>query len=186
MIQMPLVPNACFLELVAFVQLFARDLSWLIAGRSVQGIGVGILSMTVPVYQCEISPGHARGKFVCIEYFCLNCGYLASASPSPNLYFTLAGALCYNVQELSHLSFSSTNSDVAFIFLSGSIALAVSLAVAGGLQLYVDRIPEGAPRHWSAEGIFCAFGVYIFILRRNMGVYTLATRSRGFPYKGSC
>ncbi|KAJ7598915.1 general substrate transporter [Mycena floridula] len=63
----------------AVLQIFAMDLSWLIAGRSLQGIGVGLLSTTVPVYQCEISPAHSRGLFVSIEYFFLNCGYLASA-----------------------------------------------------------------------------------------------------------
>src|ERR1700761_8812985 len=63
----------------AFLQIFAPSLAVLIIGRSIQGIAVGMLSMTVPILQCEIAPGHARGLFVCIEYLCLNAGFAVSA-----------------------------------------------------------------------------------------------------------
>ncbi|KAH9999364.1 general substrate transporter [Russula vinacea] len=63
----------------AFIQIFAPGLATLIVGRSIQGIAVGMLSMTVPILQCEIAPGHARGLFVSIEYLCLNAGYAVSA-----------------------------------------------------------------------------------------------------------
>ena len=66
-------------KLSALLQLFARNIVWLIAGRSVQGLGVGMLSMTVPVFQCEISPGHTRGAFVSLEFLFLSCGYLAAS-----------------------------------------------------------------------------------------------------------
>ena len=36
----------------------------LIVGRCIQGLGVGILSVMVPIYQYEIAPGHGRGLFV--------------------------------------------------------------------------------------------------------------------------
>ncbi|EGO01631.1 hypothetical protein SERLA73DRAFT_166182 [Serpula lacrymans var. lacrymans S7.3] len=65
--------------IAAFIQLFSPNLAALIVGRSIQGLGVGMLSMTVPILQCEIAPGHARGLFVSIEYFCLNFGYAISA-----------------------------------------------------------------------------------------------------------
>ena len=51
------------------------NLTILIVGRCIQ---VGILSVTVPIYQCEIAPGHGRGLFVSIEYLCLNAGYALS------------------------------------------------------------------------------------------------------------
>ena len=50
-------------------------LTALIVGRCIQGLGVGILSVTVYIYQSEISPGHGRGLFVSIEY---NAGYALS------------------------------------------------------------------------------------------------------------
>ena len=71
----------------AFIQIFAPDLATLIVGRSIQGIAVGMLSMTVPILQCEIAPGHARGLFVSIEYLCLNAGYAVSAWVGYGFFF---------------------------------------------------------------------------------------------------
>ncbi|KAK7462806.1 hypothetical protein VKT23_007386 [Stygiomarasmius scandens] len=73
--------------IAAFIQLFSRNLIWLIAGRSLQGVGVGFLSMTVPVFQAEISPEHSRGRFISIEFFFLNCGYLLAAWVGYTFYF---------------------------------------------------------------------------------------------------
>ncbi|KAF8588746.1 sugar transporter 1 [Ramaria rubella] len=63
----------------AFITIFSPNLASLIVARCIQGIGVGFLSMTVPIIQAEIAPGHARGLFVGIEYLCLNSGYALSA-----------------------------------------------------------------------------------------------------------
>lgn len=71
----------------AFIQIFAPGLATLIVGRSIQGIAVGMLSMTVPILQCEIAPGHARGLFVSIEYLCLNAGYAVSAWVGYGFFF---------------------------------------------------------------------------------------------------
>ncbi|KAH9319291.1 hypothetical protein KI387_021060, partial [Taxus chinensis] len=40
---------------------FAKDSLWLYIGRSLTGLGVGIISFTVPVYIAEIAPKHLRG-----------------------------------------------------------------------------------------------------------------------------
>jgi MFS family permease len=66
--------GAFFCFVAAIMQVFAPNLAVLIAGRSIQGIGVGFLSMTVPVIQAEIAPGHARGVFITIENLFLNAG----------------------------------------------------------------------------------------------------------------
>ncbi|KAH9050009.1 general substrate transporter [Lactarius hengduanensis] len=73
----------------AFVQIFAPNLAALIIGRSIQGIAVGMLSMTVPILQCEIAPGHARGLFVSIEYLCLNAGFALSAWVGYGFFFAI-------------------------------------------------------------------------------------------------
>lgn len=62
----------------SIIQIFIPNLIALIVGRCIQGLGVGILSVTVPIYQCEISPGHGRGLCFSIEYLCLNAGYALS------------------------------------------------------------------------------------------------------------
>ncbi|KAH9968278.1 general substrate transporter [Russula dissimulans] len=79
----------------AFIQIFAPNLATLIVGRSIQGIAVGMLSMTVPILQCEIAPGHARGLFVSIEYICLNGGYAVSAWVGYGFFFTVPNEISW-------------------------------------------------------------------------------------------
>jgi MFS family permease len=62
----------------AFIQAFAPNLACFIAGRTIQGIGVGFLSMTVPVIQTEIASPHRRGLMVGVEYTFLIGGYMIS------------------------------------------------------------------------------------------------------------
>ncbi|TFK24061.1 general substrate transporter [Coprinopsis marcescibilis] len=71
----------------ALIQIFMPNFAALIIGRCIQGVGVGILSMTVPILQCEIAPGHSRGLFVAIEYFFLNTGYALSAWVGYGFFF---------------------------------------------------------------------------------------------------
>ncbi|KAF7356107.1 General substrate transporter [Mycena venus] len=61
------------------IQMSAPNLTTLIVGRSIQGLGAGILSTTVSVYQVEIAPAGARGMLVGIEALCMNAGYAAAA-----------------------------------------------------------------------------------------------------------
>ena len=79
----------------AFIQIFAPNLASLIIGRSIQGIAVGMLSMTVPILQCEIAPGHARGLFVCIEYLCLNAGFAVSAWVGYAFFFAIPSEISW-------------------------------------------------------------------------------------------
>ncbi|KAI9448240.1 general substrate transporter [Lactarius indigo] len=79
----------------AFIQIFAPNLAALIIGRSIQGIAVGMLSMTVPILQCEIAPGHARGLFVSIEYLCLNAGFAVSAWVGYGFFFAIPSEISW-------------------------------------------------------------------------------------------
>lgn len=62
----------------AFIQIFAPDFATFVTGRTIQGLGVGFLSMTVPVIQTEIAAPHRRGMMVGIEYTFLIAGYMLS------------------------------------------------------------------------------------------------------------
>ncbi|KAL4734388.1 general substrate transporter [Aspergillus similis] len=62
----------------AFIQMFAPGFATFIAGRTIQGLGVGFLSMTVPIIQTEIASPHSRGLMVGIEYTILIAGYMLS------------------------------------------------------------------------------------------------------------
>lgn len=57
---------------------FASKMAHLIIGRSISGLGVGLLSTIVPIYQSEISPPHNRGKLACIEFTGNIVGYATS------------------------------------------------------------------------------------------------------------
>jgi MFS family permease len=50
----------------------------MVVGRIIAGVGVGMLSTIVPVYQSEISPPHNRGKLACIEFSGNIIGYATS------------------------------------------------------------------------------------------------------------
>jgi MFS family permease len=48
----------------------------LLGGRFVQGLGIGMYSMNVPVYQSELSPPHLRGRFVALQQLSIVTGYV--------------------------------------------------------------------------------------------------------------
>ena len=60
------------------LQSFAENMSMMMLGRIVAGLGVGSLSTIVPVYQSEISPPHNRGQLACIEFSGNIIGYATS------------------------------------------------------------------------------------------------------------
>ncbi|OJJ57199.1 hypothetical protein ASPSYDRAFT_155863 [Aspergillus sydowii CBS 593.65] len=62
----------------AFIQMFAPGFGTFVAGRTIQGLGVGFLSMTVPIIQTEIAAPHRRGLMVGIEYTTSIAGYMLS------------------------------------------------------------------------------------------------------------
>lgn len=69
------------------LQTFAPNLIVFGAGRVISGLGVGVLSTIVPLYQCEISPGHERGKLVCVEFSGNIAGYALSVWVDYFCYF---------------------------------------------------------------------------------------------------
>ena len=95
-----------FIYLVtAFIQAFAPNLAAFIAGRTLQGLASGILSMTVPIIQTEIARPHRvstrmllcyvesnscqRGLMVGVEYTCLIASYALSCWVNYGIYFLL-------------------------------------------------------------------------------------------------
>ncbi|XP_062438467.1 proton myo-inositol cotransporter [Rhea pennata] len=58
---------SCLFTAGAGVLAAARDKETLLAGRVVVGLGIGVASMTVPVYIAEVAPPHLRGRLVTIN-----------------------------------------------------------------------------------------------------------------------
>ncbi|KAJ7739994.1 general substrate transporter [Mycena maculata] len=65
--------------IASIIQMFATDFATLMVGRMIQGLGTGILSTTVPIYQCEIAPANRRGMFISLESLWMNAGYALSS-----------------------------------------------------------------------------------------------------------
>lgn len=57
----------------------APDKETLLVGRVIVGLGIGIASMTVPVYIAEVSPPHQRGQLVTINSLFITGGQLIAS-----------------------------------------------------------------------------------------------------------
>ena len=56
----------------------SSTVAWLIAGRIVVGIAIGVASFTTPLYISEVSPVAIRGRLVSINQLALTCGIVVS------------------------------------------------------------------------------------------------------------
>lgn len=70
--------GSCIFLIGGALQTFAINMVIMMVGRLIAGVGVGMLSTIVPVYQSEISPPHNRGKLACIEFSGNIIGYTSS------------------------------------------------------------------------------------------------------------
>jgi sugar porter (SP) family MFS transporter len=61
------------------VQVVSMSLPTYVAGRFVAGIGVGMISVIVPLYQSEMAPKWVRGALVCAYQLAITLGLLVAA-----------------------------------------------------------------------------------------------------------
>jgi SP family galactose:H+ symporter-like MFS transporter len=71
------VTSFLFIIGISFLYL-AEGLDSLLVGRFVTGIGIGIASLTVPLYIAEMSPNRMRGMFVTFNQFAVTLGILVA------------------------------------------------------------------------------------------------------------
>lgn len=60
------------------VQACTQSVSYVFAGRFVTGLGVGALSMVVPLYNAELAPPEVRGFLVALQQFAITFGIMTS------------------------------------------------------------------------------------------------------------
>ncbi|KAF4991026.1 hypothetical protein FDECE_14175, partial [Fusarium decemcellulare] len=60
-------------------QVCAQDIQMLLAGRFLAGVGVGLISVLVPLYQSEMAPKWVRGSLVCAYQLSITFGLLSAS-----------------------------------------------------------------------------------------------------------
>ncbi|KIX08811.1 uncharacterized protein Z518_03468 [Rhinocladiella mackenziei CBS 650.93] len=68
----------CIFVVGSTLQTAAQDYAMLIVGRLIGGIGVGMLSMVVPMYIAEVSPPEIRGTLLVLEEFSIVFGIICA------------------------------------------------------------------------------------------------------------
>ena len=75
------------------VQACTENKDFILGGRFVTGLGVGSLSMVVPLYNAELAPPEVRGSLVAIQQLAITFGIMVSfwVSPPSNDDFKILG-----------------------------------------------------------------------------------------------
>ncbi|EHY53293.1 Sugar transporter STL1 [Exophiala dermatitidis] len=68
----------CIFVVGSVLQTAAQDYAMLVVGRLIGGIGVGMMSMVVPMYIAEVSPPEIRGTLLVLEEFSIVFGIICA------------------------------------------------------------------------------------------------------------
>ncbi|PNH44064.1 hypothetical protein VD0004_g3527 [Verticillium dahliae] len=82
--------GAAFFLLGGTLQTIGKNIAFLMAGRTLAGVGVGVLCMIIPVYQGELCHPDIRGRVTALQQFMLGIGALAAAWISYGSYIGFA------------------------------------------------------------------------------------------------
>ncbi|CDM31293.1 hypothetical protein DTO013E5_75 [Penicillium roqueforti] len=127
----------------SFIQIFAPDFATFVGGRTVQGLGVGFLSMTVPIIQTEIAPSHRRGLMVGIEYSCLIAGYMISCWVDFGFNFLLPHHISWQGPFIIQIVFSFVLFVMSFFLPETPRWLALNGFIDESLQTIADLHSDG-------------------------------------------
>ncbi|CAG9955462.1 unnamed protein product [Clonostachys rosea f. rosea IK726] len=91
----------------AVLQVASVHVAMLLIGRFINGIGIGMIDVAVPIYQSEISPARVRGRMVGSHGFLVVCGYAMAGWVGYGCFFitnpALQWRLCLAIQILAPL-----------------------------------------------------------------------------------
>jgi len=122
------------------LQTLAQQIPVLIAGRFVAGLGVGIVSVLVPLYQSEMAPKWIRGTLVCAYQLAITAGLF------------LAAVVNISTQGMNHRN-------------AYRVPLALQFLWAGILLLGLTLLPE-TPRYLIKRNLHSAAALSLSRLRR--------------------
>ncbi|KAI0011313.1 putative MFS sugar transporter [Xylariaceae sp. FL0662B] len=138
----------------AFIQMFAPGFATFVAGRTIQGLGVGFLSMTVPIIQTEIAAPHRRGLMVGIEYTCLIGGYWLSCWVDYGFYFLLPGHMSWQGPFIIQVGLSFILLTMSFFLPETPRWLAKNGFIQESLQTVADLHANGDTEAENVQQIF--------------------------------
>jgi MFS family permease len=127
----------------AFVQAFAPNLATFITGRTIQGLGVGFLSMTVPIIQTEIAAPHRRGLMVGVEYTFLIGGYMLSTWVDYGFYYLLPGNVSWQGPYFVQMGLAFILFTMSFVLPETPRWLALNGFMKESLQIVADLHSDG-------------------------------------------
>lgn len=92
----------CFIFILGGgLQTGARSLSYLFGGRFLAGLGVGFLTMIIPLYQAEIAHPSIRGGVTALQQFMLGIGSLIASWVSYGTYSGLTSSAQWRIPLVS-------------------------------------------------------------------------------------
>ncbi|GES66380.1 major facilitator superfamily domain, general substrate transporter [Aspergillus terreus] len=138
----------------AFIQMFAPGFATFVAGRTVQGLGVGFLSMTVPIIQTEIAAPHRRGLMVGIEYTFLIAGYMLSCWVDYGFNFLLPSDMSWQGPFIIQIILSFILLTMSFFLPETPRWLAMNGFLDESLQTIADLHSDGNTEDEEVQKVF--------------------------------
>ncbi|KAH6957957.1 general substrate transporter [Ilyonectria sp. MPI-CAGE-AT-0026] len=84
--KMTILIGACIFLVGGALQTGAQNIKYLYSGRCLAGVGVGFLTMIIPLYQAELCHPSIRGRVTALQQFMLGVGALSAAWISYGTY----------------------------------------------------------------------------------------------------
>jgi MFS family permease len=169
----------------AFIQMFAPGFATFVAGRTIQGLGVGFLSMTVPIIQTEIAKPHRRGLMVGIEYTCLIAGYMLSCWVDYGFNFLLPGKMSWQGPFIVQIGLSFILLSMSFFLPETPRWLAKSGFMQESLQTLADLHSNGDTQAEHVQQIFVEIQEAV-IYETNLGKSTWTVRKYKLIFPFDC
>lgn len=138
----------------AFIQMFAPGFATFVAGRTIQGLGVGFLSMTVPIIQTEIAAPHRRGLMVGIEYTFLIAGYMLSCWVDYGFNFMLPSEMSWRGPFIIQIILSFILLAMSFFLPETPRWLAINGFMDESLQTIADLHSNGNTNDEQVQKVF--------------------------------
>ncbi|PLB50310.1 general substrate transporter [Aspergillus steynii IBT 23096] len=127
----------------SFIQMFVPGFAAFVVGRTIQGLGVGFLSMTVPIIQTEIAAPHRRGLMVGIEYTSQIAGYMLSCWADYGFYFLLPSDMSWRGPFIIQIVLSFILLSMSFFLPETPRWLAMNGFMQESLQTVADLHSDG-------------------------------------------